>query len=526
MAGALSVYAGFPEVAYIDALLAVFWIGWRAGCLGRRRLRAFAAKAATGGVVGALLAAPLLIAFLGYVDDAYVGGHANGYYGSIHLQARRCPSSCSPTCTGRSWASPIRSGSSPVSGEASADTSPRRCCCSRYSASCRRGGAGCGGCCCLDRARARSNVRPATRGGPGARRTARHVAGVLQPVRIRVARARNRPPGRARAGRPGTRARDAPAPGGGWSDLTRARGGRGDRRPTARRPARKLFSDRHYYEAAVVWGTGVVLTGAAAALVRSSRTRAWLVALLVAGDALVLFAVPELSAPRGVKTRPGSGRLPSAEPRQLALLHTRTAAAQLRRVFRHCLAQCQRRPGVQRLRTLRPHAAGPDRGSQASHRDPPRWSASTLRNASRSFCSTLAGYRAAGVAYVLTPRGQALPASPAYKLVFRSPSARIYRVAGAAPYFTATNPGCRVTPRAEDPRGSPAPPPPRSSAERPTFRAGAPASTAIRSGCARPTASSRRSPSQPARTVSSSPTDRRRSSGDTPRSPPDARRCC
>ena len=55
----------------------------------------------------------------------------------------------------------------------------------------------------------------------------------------------------------------------------------------------------------------------------------------------------------------------------------------------------------------------------------------------------LAGYRAAGVAYVLAPAGQALPQSPAtFRLVLRSPSTWIYQLAGAAPYVDA--PGCAI----------------------------------------------------------------------------------
>jgi hypothetical protein len=57
----------------------------------------------------------------------------------------------------------------------------------------------------------------------------------------------------------------------------------------------------------------------------------------------------------------------------------------------------------------------------------------------------LAGYRAAAVDYVLVPAGQALPETPAtFELVFRSPSTWIYHLAGAASYFTTTNPGCTV----------------------------------------------------------------------------------
>ena len=61
--------------------------------------------------------------------------------------------------------------------------------------------------------------------------------------------------------------------------------------------------------------------------------------------------------------------------------------------------------------------------------------------------SHLDGYRAAGVRYVLTPEGVALPQGPrTFTLVFRSPTTWIYRLAGTAPYFTSTNRLCTVQP--------------------------------------------------------------------------------
>ncbi|HEV8099709.1 MAG TPA: hypothetical protein VGP56_11195, partial [Gaiellaceae bacterium] len=51
VAGAASFYAGFPEVAYISALLGVCWFAWRCGCLRRERLWTFARKGACGAVV-------------------------------------------------------------------------------------------------------------------------------------------------------------------------------------------------------------------------------------------------------------------------------------------------------------------------------------------------------------------------------------------------------------------------------------------------------------------------------------------
>jgi Bacterial membrane protein YfhO len=57
----------------------------------------------------------------------------------------------------------------------------------------------------------------------------------------------------------------------------------------------------------------------------------------------------------------------------------------------------------------------------------------------------LPAYRAASVAYVLTPADQALPQSRAFTLALRSPSTRIYRLAGTTPYFT-SSPSCTVRP--------------------------------------------------------------------------------
>src|SRR5262249_4653042 len=56
----------------------------------------------------------------------------------------------------------------------------------------------------------------------------------------------------------------------------------------------------------------------------------------------------------------------------------------------------------------------------------------------RELLRNLPGYRAAAVAYVLTPVDEALPESrTTFSLVFRSATTRIYRLAGARPYFTA-----------------------------------------------------------------------------------------
>jgi hypothetical protein len=85
VAGAVSLYAGFPEVAYIDGLLCLCWFAWRCGCLRGKPLRAFAGKAASGAIVGVLLSAPLLLAFFDYLAEAELGSHSGSAVGMVHL---------------------------------------------------------------------------------------------------------------------------------------------------------------------------------------------------------------------------------------------------------------------------------------------------------------------------------------------------------------------------------------------------------------------------------------------------------
>jgi hypothetical protein len=81
---ALGLYAGFPEVAYIDAVLAAGWFLLRATTLRRRALAAFAGRVVAGGALGLLLAAPILVAFVTYLPGADVGPH-DGALGATHL---------------------------------------------------------------------------------------------------------------------------------------------------------------------------------------------------------------------------------------------------------------------------------------------------------------------------------------------------------------------------------------------------------------------------------------------------------
>jgi hypothetical protein len=196
------------------------------------------------------------------------------------------------------------------------------------------------------------------------------------------------------------------------------------------------FERRAYFRVSVAWGVLSVVALAAAALVRQGRVRGALLALVVAVDAVALFAVPEFSAPRATTV-------------------DHTPVAYLRQHL-----------GEARFFTLGP--ISPDYGSYfglssiAVDDFPPKSYAAYVHarldpvvaftgfrpagqpSAQQELMRHLGGYRSVGVRYVLTPAGQSLPQSPTtFRLVFRSPTTRIYQLAGASPYFEA--PGCQVT---------------------------------------------------------------------------------
>ena len=79
-----SVYAGFPETTAIDTVLVGLWALLRLEGLDRHRLWRYLGLSAGGAVLGLLLAAPLIVAFLSYLPHANVGGHA-GAFGTAYL---------------------------------------------------------------------------------------------------------------------------------------------------------------------------------------------------------------------------------------------------------------------------------------------------------------------------------------------------------------------------------------------------------------------------------------------------------
>jgi Bacterial membrane protein YfhO len=95
LALALSVYAGFPEVAYVDGLLVIVWALVRLVGLRAPDLRRFVASTALGGVAGLMLCAPLAVAFADYVPATDLGPHAT-VIGNAFFQGPFAPPMVAP----------------------------------------------------------------------------------------------------------------------------------------------------------------------------------------------------------------------------------------------------------------------------------------------------------------------------------------------------------------------------------------------------------------------------------------------
>jgi hypothetical protein len=431
VASALSVYAGFPEVAYIDTLMAVFWVGWRCACLERAQLRPFIAKVALGGVAGMLVAAPMLLAMFDYLRQADLGAHTGSRFGSRHLGPSALPQLVLPYVYGQVSAHPRAPIWVRVGGYLSVTLL-------LFAA-------------LGVLARDRRGLKAALVGF--ALLVFARMYGV--PVLSQVLGVL---PGMAKIQfyRYGTAALELPIiilAALGLDDLARVPAHR--RRllwaalgavtlvvgaAFGARPLVHAFGPRFhedtFFWASVAWATTIAVAVAAVAFVRSARTRATLLALLVSVEAIALFVVPEFAAPR-------------------------TARIDLAPV-----AYLRRHLGQDRFYTLGP--ISPDYGSYYGLASlgvddfPPKDYAryvharldpvagftgfpSSRRLVKSELLRHLRGYRSVGVRYVLTPAQESLPQSPkTLRLVFRSPSARIYRLAGAAPYYRA--PGCQVNP--------------------------------------------------------------------------------
>jgi hypothetical protein len=79
IAVAMSIYAGFPETAYLDGLVIAVWALARLSGLDHEQVRRYLAIVLAAGLSGLLIAAPILFAFVDYVPHAFLGGHGGAF---------------------------------------------------------------------------------------------------------------------------------------------------------------------------------------------------------------------------------------------------------------------------------------------------------------------------------------------------------------------------------------------------------------------------------------------------------------
>lgn len=88
---ALSLYAGFPEVAYFDGLFCGAWAIVRLFSLPRLNRPRALRRLGLGGVVGVVLALPVLVPFQDFLKVGFVGGHAGSADALVHLPTTAAP---------------------------------------------------------------------------------------------------------------------------------------------------------------------------------------------------------------------------------------------------------------------------------------------------------------------------------------------------------------------------------------------------------------------------------------------------
>jgi hypothetical protein len=452
VAGALSFYAGFPETAYIDTLLAVVWFGWRLGCLERGRRSALIVKAGLGAAVGVLLAAPLMIAGLDYLGHSDLGLHASTLLGSAHFPPQALPQLLLPYIYGPIFDFPGPQGQlaglwSIVGGYLSTSLLLLAVL----------------GLC----ARGRRGLRIVL-----AVWTVLVFARMYGQIPL-LGHALGWLPGMAHIAffRYATPALELPLiilAALGIDDLLRIPEHR--RRAVwaglamlaivalaalgARSLADQLgphYAKRPYFATAVAWGAAIVIAVTAIASISGVRRRGALLAAVVALDALALFMAAELSAPRSVvvDSAPAAilrGHLGNARFFTLGPLQPNYGS-----YFGISSLNINDIPIPQSFadyvharldQTVNPTVFVGNLGGARSPFAP---------SPAQQLIRNLAAYRQAGVAYVLTAAGQRLPQSAGtFQLVYRTPSTWIYHLAGAAPYFSTTGSRCRTTPDGRD----------------------------------------------------------------------------
>ncbi|GAB3582522.1 hypothetical protein [Calidifontibacter terrae] len=109
LAIAAMLFAGFPETAYLEALFVGVWSLVRLGMLRRTARLRFVLQVAAGGVAGVLIAAPVLVAFLHFLNFGVVSYH-NTAVNNLSYDVRFSYTLGLKYITGALYLSPIGSG--------------------------------------------------------------------------------------------------------------------------------------------------------------------------------------------------------------------------------------------------------------------------------------------------------------------------------------------------------------------------------------------------------------------------------
>ncbi|MDR5737677.1 hypothetical protein [Caballeronia sp. LZ016] len=82
---AASLYAGFPEVAYLNGLLILAWTLVRTAALPYAERWLFLRRVVIGGIAALAISAPVLVPFFDFLPLANTGGHEGTGFESVHL---------------------------------------------------------------------------------------------------------------------------------------------------------------------------------------------------------------------------------------------------------------------------------------------------------------------------------------------------------------------------------------------------------------------------------------------------------
>ena len=107
---ALSLYAGFPEVAFFDALFCAGWAVVRLFDLPKESRLTAARRLSVSGLMGLLLSLPILIPFLDFMKVAIVGSHTAAVAGVSQLTLRALPMFFDPYIYGQIFRDPNATG--------------------------------------------------------------------------------------------------------------------------------------------------------------------------------------------------------------------------------------------------------------------------------------------------------------------------------------------------------------------------------------------------------------------------------